>query len=189
MINKIKTKIILHGGFDPEKADEGAPNFHIELLNSTPNGGVVLIVPFAKENDRVLIGVERTINDFNRLTQRKDIRYVIANEFDFENQVSEADTIYFLGGSSSKLLRVLNNYNNISDRLYGKVIAGDSAGANVLTSFFYSKSTNTTEKGLGLLPIKFIAHYKEENLYKFDSENNGMEEVFLKEYEFKIFKI
>jgi len=75
---------------------------------------------------------------------------------------------------------------DLGDLFKGKIIAGDSAGANVLSSAFYSMRIGVSE-GLGLIPIKIICHYIEENKSKLNQIKPDLETIFLREYEFGVF--
>ena len=95
-------------------------------------------------------------------------------------------TKYILhGGHSGLLLEALKEYPNLKQASRGKIIAGDSAGANVLAEVFYSKTIGISE-GLGLIPIKLISHYVEENKDKLNQIKPDLETVFLPEYQTKV---
>jgi peptidase E len=57
-------------------------------------------------------------------------------------------------------MTALQNYHNLKDKFIGKVVAGESAGANVQATFCYSKYGGSTMKGLGILPVFMYPHYK-----------------------------
>ncbi|MCX6755059.1 MAG: Type 1 glutamine amidotransferase-like domain-containing protein [Candidatus Nomurabacteria bacterium] len=184
----MQTKFILYGGFDPEQTDNGNPDFSLEIMKETPENGMVLIVPFSKEVDRIIPTTERVKNELNAQKWQKNIKYEVASQENFILQLESADVVYFQGGSSLKLLEVLKKYPNLKDLLKGKIVAGDSAGANVMCTFFYTPSTDKVLEGLGILPIKIIPHYKEKYAGKFESIGPDLEEVLLPEYTYKVFK-
>ena len=68
----------------------------------------------------------------------------------------------------------------------GKIIAGDSAGANVLASVFYSQSAGVLE-GFEIIPIKIICHYVAENKDKLNGVKSDLETLFLGEYQIRVF--
>lgn len=74
---------------------------------------------------------------------------------------------------------------DLKSRLAGKVVAADSAGANLLSKHFYSKRNRVCE-GLGVLPIKFIPHFEEENRNKLDGLDQDCKSIFLREYEYEV---
>ena len=183
----MQTKFILYGGFDPQEASPDNLEFSKEVLREAPENANVLIVPFAKETDRILPTRERVSAELNAAKWQRHIRIEGATEKDFMQQINAADVIYFQGGSSSKLLNVLKKYPDLEQSLKGKIIGGDSGGGNVLCKFFYSSKTDTINEGLGILPLKMIPHFKEEYRNKLDSVSPELESVLLSEYTYKVF--
>lgn len=183
----MKTKFIIYGGFNPSQEGDGNASFSKEILSEAPEGARVLIVPFSKEADRVIPTTERVKNELNAQKWQEVLTFEVATEKNFVEQVKSADVVYIQGGSSSKILEALKNYPDLGDLFKGKTVAGDSAGANALSTYFYSPSSDTVTEGLGILPIKMIPHYKPEYEGKLDSVGQGLEEVFLPEYTFKVF--
>ena len=70
----------------------------------------------------------------------------------------------------------------------GKIVAGESAGANVFGEFFFSPHANDIFKGLEILPIKIIPHYKKGYEDVFNNIDKTIKPVYLKEYEFEVFR-
>lgn len=182
----MKTKFILHGGFTPGNQQENNSDFYKEILKDAPEKVKVLIVPFAKDPERIPITTERVKGEFNAIKNGKEIDFEVANEESFLEQIKSTDIIYFQGGTTLKLLGVLKKFPEMKDLLAGKTIAGESAGANVFGRFFYSPSANVVSEGLGILPLKIIPHYKEEYKDIFKDINQDLESLILKEYEYKV---
>ncbi|MBP9821505.1 MAG: Type 1 glutamine amidotransferase-like domain-containing protein [Candidatus Pacebacteria bacterium] len=183
----MKTKFILYGGFNPEQVVIDNSDFSKEVLRDAPENAKVLVVPFAKEADRVLPTFERVRSELNTSKSQNNIIIEMANEENFIQQLRSADVVYFQGGATFKLLEALKKYPNLDQSLKGKTIAGDSAGGNVLCSYFYSPRTDEVLEGLGIVPVKMIPHYKEEYKNKFDLIGSDLETVLLPEYTYKVF--
>ncbi len=183
----MKTKFILYGGFDPNEINPDNGDFSREVLKDAPENAKVLVVPFAKEVDRIVPTVERVTRELNASKWQKNIFIEIAEEESFITQVASADVVYFQGGTTIKLLDTLKKFLNLGEYLKGKTVAGDSAGGNALCSFFYTPRTDEICKGLGILPVKMIPHYKEDYKNKFDTVEPDLETVLLKEYMHKVF--
>ena len=183
----MKTKFIIYGGFDPSQQGDGNASFSKEILREAPEGAMVLIVPFSKEADRVVPTTERVKNELNTQKWQQNLVFEVATEESFVEQIKSSDVVYFQGGSSSKILETLKKYPTLGGLLVGKTVAGDSAGANALSTYFYSPSSNSISEGLAILPIKMIPHYKSEYAGKFENVGQELEEVFLPEYTFKVF--
>lgn len=185
----MKTKFMLHGGFTPGNLEENNSDFYKEILKDTPENTKILIVPFAKDIERIPITTERVKGEFNENKQQEKLEFEVANEESFIEQVKSADIIYFQGGTSLKLLEALKKFPTLKDLLKGKIVAGESAGANVFGKFFFSPSANGVFEGLGILPIKIIPHYKEDYKNVFKDVGQDLENLFLKEYEYRIINL
>ncbi len=185
----MKTKFILHGGFTKGKTEENNGEFYAEILKDAPEGTKILLVCFAKDDERVPIATEKVKLEFNKSKQQKKITFEVANEEFFIKQVKVADVVYFHGGTTLKLLKALKKFPNFKDSLSGKIVAGESAGANVFGKFFYSPSADKVDEGLGFLPLKIIPHYSEPYKGKLDSVGKDLELLSLPEYEYKVFEI
>jgi peptidase E len=183
------TKFILHGGFNSENTNEDNHAFYEEILKDVPSGSKILLVPFAKDADRIPQAIEKVSKEFQDIRGLKDISIAVATEEDFINQVKASDVIYFHGGVSLKLLEALKQYPELKSALQGKVVAGESAGANVWCKYFYSPSVDDIFEGLGLLPYKLIPHYKEEYANKLDGTDPTLEVLQLPEYQFRVFEV
>ena len=183
----MKTKFILNGGFKPGQANEDNVDFYKEILKDAPEGAKILLVPFAKDEGRISSAVEKLTAELNENKWQENITIEVADEERFVEQLKAADVAYFHGGASLKLLEMLRKYPDLEQSIIGKTIAGESAGANVWNTFFYSPRADLVSEGLGILPIKMIPHYKEEHSDKLDGVGEGLEELFLPEYTYKIF--
>ena len=182
----MKTKLILHGGFKPGQTEEDNSKFYNEILKDAPEGAKVLLVCFAKDTERVAIATTKVMVEFNRNKWQKEIAFDIASEESFAEQVKSADVIYLHGGRTLKLLDTLKRFPNLRELFDRKIIAGESAGANVLGKFCYSPRADEVIECLGILPIKIIPHYSEEFRNKLDGVGQELETLFLSEYQFKI---
>lgn len=183
----MKTKFILHGGYAKGTKQEDDA-FFSEILKNASKDAKILLVYFAESDDRVAERYADDLEQFNKNKGDKTLFFDVAIEWSFAEQAKRADIIYLHGGHTGRLLDALKRISNLRDIFGGKFIAGDSAGANVLCSAFYSKTIGVSE-GLGFIPIKIICHYIEENKNKLDHIKPDMETLFLGEYETKTFLI
>ncbi len=111
------------------------------------------------------------------------MHYKIAGEKTFIQDCAWADLIYLHGGRTSKLLGVLKNYQNLGQAFEGKIIAGDSAGVNILGVLFYSKTSKEIGEGLRILPYKIVVHYVDDTPNPLANVEQYLETLFLREYE------
>ncbi len=180
-------KYILNGGFNINNTENNNDEFYLEILKDAPESSSVLLVLFANEYERFVPKKERIASEFKQVTKAQKLSFEIANEQDFISQIKKADIVYFVGGKNIKLLEVLNRFPELVNYLKGKVVAGESAGANVLAKYCYSPNADKAMEGLGLLPIRLIPHYHEKYKGKLDEVGSEFELVLLPEYENRIF--
>lgn len=77
----------------------------------------------------------------------------------FNEQVKNADAIHIHGGDDHLLRYWLQPF-DIPHIFEGKTVGASSAGSNVLVTHFWTCDWRECGDGLGILPIKFISHYK-----------------------------
>lgn len=184
-----KTKFILHGGFANGQIDDSADSFFSEILKDAPDVSKVLLVCFARDTEEIPNNSEMIIGEFNKNNLGKELHFEIANEESFLEQVAAADIVYLQGGKTFQLLEILKKYPEFKNVLRGKIIAGESAGANVLGSYFYSKSNGKAGIGLDLVHVKIIPHYSGQYKNELDDVGIGLELLLLSEGQFKVFII
>jgi peptidase E len=183
----METKFILHGGYAKGVKQED-DLFFSEVLSTAPREAKILLVYFAEDNERVAERTKDDIEQFEKNKGDRSLSFETATEELFPEQANTADVIYLHGGHSKKLLDALEQFPGLKKAFAGKIVAGDSAGANVLAAAFYSKSIGVQE-GLGIIPIKIISHYLEENKNKLADIKPDLETLFLPEFELKTFII
>ena len=87
-------------------------------------------------------------------------------------------------------MNALSEYPNLYEDLKGRVIASESAGANVQAVYCYSKSGGGIMKGLGILPVFMYPHYENRAEKEIDLKQipQNLEKVFLSNYKFRVFE-
>lgn len=182
----MKTKIILHGGYASHENSENDKYFK-EILNINKKELSILLVLFAKPESEHDEKAKKVISQFAKNNNDKFLKFEIAQMDKFVNQIQEADVVYLHGGKTLDLLKALRRVNNLSELVKDKTVAGESAGAYVLSSCFYSKSLEKCFEGLNFVPVKTICHYEGKNKEMLSSCHSELEELLLENYKFKIF--
>ncbi|MCA9360397.1 Type 1 glutamine amidotransferase-like domain-containing protein [Candidatus Nomurabacteria bacterium] len=187
------TKFILHGGYTRQNSD----SFFQELINDTPNMGKILSVYFACEIDAEIKFLEE-VEKIKRLSDGREIYIDMANESNFVEQLKESDVVYIRGGNTELLKSKLAKYSEFSELIKGKTVAGSSAGAYVLSKYYYANSLDEVREGLGLVPVRVVCHY-ESNIHPkigdsdpvkmLDDFDSDIELVLLKDFEWKVFEL
>lgn len=184
----MKTKFILHGG-NAQEMNEDNNLFFCEILKDFPNEVNVLLVQFSVTEEKQEIYKQRHINQFEKARENRKINYQIAIVDNFIQQIKWANVIYFCGspGGTLRLLSILNKF-NLKDLFKGKTVAGESAGANCLASFCFSKSGGILQT-LGFIQVRIIPHYEIGIEKKLDGIHEELKLLLLPNYKFKVFLI
>jgi peptidase E len=147
------------------------------------------LVYFAKRKLDYKRVKKEDVSQFEKNKGDKILAFEIASKDLFVRQLKQSDIIYLHGGKTLKLLAELKKVPNLRQLLGGKVVAGESAGAYVLSSCFYSKSEKGVFEGLGFVPVKTICHYIGKNKDKLKQCQPGLKELLLGDYQYRVFEI
>lgn len=185
------TKFVLHGGRDKNhklKTDY----FEIcRILIQGFNKPKILLVYFAKARELWEEKFSEDQTSFSKDVIGRECALEIASTDLklFEEQIKNCDIIYVPGGSTLPLIESIRPLNNFGQLISGKVYFGSSAGAYLVSKYYYSVDRQRIEEGLGILPIKCFAHWDESQQKSLDELKNFSEElpvILLREGEYKI---
>ena len=101
--------------------------------------------------------------DHLRICGAKDqIRFEIANPDPaiLVHQLATAELIFIRGGDTEILMSMLNRQHSLEVLTQDKIIIGSSAGAYVLSKYYWSNSTKSIKNGLGIANVKLFCHYE-----------------------------
>jgi len=180
------TKYILHAGNTGRKTDDNK-NFFYEITRGLSDPVKVLCVYYAKEDKSKWQELfENDQENFSSASPQKVLIFEMANDktIAFVEQIKSADVIYMRGGNSTHILQeYLEKVDDLEKLWSGKVVAGSSAGAIVLSEYYYENDDEVRpyNKGLGILPIKTFCHYTEEQsdkLTKLKEYGENMETIY-----------
>jgi len=180
------TKFILHGGFD-KNIEYIRDEFFQEALKDAPVDVKIFLVFFAELEESMQLRIEQCKGQFKKNKGSKNLEFKMATEENFLEGCAWADIIFLSGGRTVKLLESLKKFKNLSQIFKGKIVAGDSAGVNVLGYSFYSRKIKEINEGLGILPFKIIVHYTEDMGNPLSEVEPNLDTVLLREYETKVF--
>ncbi len=191
------TKYILAGGRVHVAPDNGKA-FINELIKGFSHKPVkILVCLFAVPKEQWQEKFNGDQEYFSKFIS--DFELELADENIFTKQVKRSDVIFLRGGHTRPLMDLLTKNIDWLQELNGKVFAGTSAGAEAISKYYFVTKTNRNGEGLGLLPIKFIPHWKStyfddepqnidwDKLYSdFKNYKEDLELIVLKEGEFKV---
>jgi peptidase E len=154
------TKYILHGGYTNVK-NKFNEKFFKEILSDFKTSAKILLVLFAREQKEWLMLEKREKDHLTKSRPDLKLEFEIANEKGdiLERQIKHADVVFIVGGQNDPLKKILRRVGNLRYLFENKTVAGSSAGAYVLSKYFYSHEDKGIFRGLGVLPIKVLAHY------------------------------
>jgi peptidase E len=161
------TKYVLQSG-NVKKYPEKLKKYNEEVFHDFLSGGKneksknepvkVLFNFFSQKRENWEIKYESYSNRLKEDVNLK-LETKMAMPDEFAEQCQWADVIFFAGGDDEMLLCRLAEL-GIPKIWAGKVVTGSSAGADFLVNSFYTSDWRMVKKGLGILPVKFIPHYK-----------------------------
>lgn len=94
-------------------------------------------------------------DNLNGLTRSYDY----ANEGDFLAKIEKSDLIFFHGGRTQTLIDKIAKYPELQKYLAGKIVIGSSAGANMLSRYYWSPSHQRPGQGRGFVNQNVMVHY------------------------------
>jgi len=159
------TKYILHGGATRAPLD-GNKRFFREALVGQKNKVKILAVYFAREQKDYDWMFDLEQDNFKSNSPEKDIEIEIAssNMAVFREQLKQADVIYVRGGDTFRLIDKIKQLPEFAELISGKIYAGSSAGVYLVAKYYYENDRDVIAEGLGILPIKAIAHWSEDKI-------------------------
>lgn len=153
------TKYILNSG-GVRNNSELAKIFFAEVVKGLGNNPRILICHFAQPREN---WEKKFVEDKEKIFKLfpGDVNpiFSLALPKTFEQQIKDSEVIYIKGGDDHLLLYWFKKF-NIPKIWEGKVIAASSAGSDVLVKSFWTCDWRKNMDGLGILPIKFLPHYK-----------------------------
>lgn len=165
------TKYILHGGETGRKSDDNK-KFFAEITRHLSDSDKILCVNFARPKDDWEELFEADQVSFAGKNGEKSQSLVLASDKTsaFVEQLKKAKAIYLRGGNTHILKEYLDKVDDLESLFEDKIVAGSSAGALVLSRYFYENDDedNPFNEGLGILPFKTFCHYSDEKSDKLE---------------------
>lgn len=153
------TKYVLNSG-GIKNEPELKKKFHQELVKNLGDNPKFLLCNFAQGREyweSKFQGYSDAISE--DMLEGINPTFELALPANFVEQCSYADVIYFHGGDDHLLQYWMKRY-NLHDLFRGKVVATNSASSDMLATHHWTGDWRSCADGFGILPIKFIPHYK-----------------------------
>ena len=153
------TKYILNSGA-VARYPEKNKKFILESFKTAPSNPKVLMVFFAQPRELWEAKYPKfttAISDI--LGDKYSPTYTLSMPDEFESQVELADVVMIFGGDDELLQHRLEG-KDLRGLFKNKIVSVNSAGSNVLSTCYWTCDWREVQKGFGVLPIKFLSHYK-----------------------------
>ncbi|MEK7649181.1 MAG: hypothetical protein AAB400_04720 [Patescibacteria group bacterium] len=154
-------KYILNSGGIGNSSDEGRAFFH-EVVKDFGTSPRLLICAFAQPRED---WEEKFAEDTTaiQLLFTQDVHPILELAFPdtFKEQLHRSHAVYLHGGDDHLIQYWLKKF-DLSKLFENKVVATNSASSHALAKSFWTCDWRKCMDGLGILPIKFLAHYLSE---------------------------
>lgn len=160
--NHTHTTFILHGG-ESSRNTQANKSFFTHIVDHVHKNKLdILCVYFARPKHRWEESFEEDRAIFHELCSSKSLNITMADlEIQvLRRQIQKSDIVFINGGLHGCLKETLNTLGNFPTLIRGKTVVGISAGANILSKYYWSSVAQDIREGLGILPIKLICHYE-----------------------------
>lgn len=153
------TKYVLNSG-GIKRYPELKKKFHKELIKGLGDNPKFLLCNFAQAREeweaKFQGYCDTIVEDMPRGVKPS---FELALPAAFSEQCHKADIIYIHGGDDHLLQYWMRQFDFV-ELFKGKVVAGNSAGSDMLATHHWTCDWRACADGLGILPIKFIPHYQ-----------------------------
>ncbi|MBT4849500.1 type 1 glutamine amidotransferase-like domain-containing protein [Candidatus Parcubacteria bacterium] len=153
------TKYILNSGGsrnNPTKAKESIE----ETLKDLGQNPKVLFCFFAQKREDWETKYKEKMEGFKKMVPSgTEVSFDLAFPDTFAEQIKNSDAVVIFGGDDF-LLQCWFKQFDIPKIWKDKVVVTSSASSNALAKHFWTCDWRQSMDGLGILPIKFISHYK-----------------------------
>ncbi len=156
------TKYILHGGVT-KGADPMNDSFFQEVTRESAGKTRILLNYFARKPEEYEQSAKEDKKRFLENSPHTDVEFDIADPHRLAEQLERCPIMYIKGGNTPLLLKLLSHAQDFRKCINGRVIAGVSAGVNVLSAYYWSNHNTRIMEGLGILNIKVICHFHPED--------------------------
>ena len=155
------TKFILHGGNIGIGPDEDRKRYFEEIVRGPKQPVRILLIYFAKTTDQwdAKLAEDRVFFSPEFVGCDCSVEVADPDPETFSRQAARADVLFVRGGDTLRLMEAIRPVTDFHRLLDGKTYAGSSAGAYLVSTYYYSNDRKRVEEGLGILPIKCFAHW------------------------------
>lgn len=153
------TKYVLNSGGVSKNTDK-AKKFFQEVVTGLGNTPKILLCFFAIAREDWEAKYAQDLQEIPELLGAEvDASFELALPETFVTQLKNCDAVYLHGGDDHLLQYWLKQF-DLPKLWEGKVVTTNSASSNALSKYFWTCDWRACMDGLGILPIKFLPHFK-----------------------------
>jgi cyanophycinase-like exopeptidase len=171
------TKYILHGG---NEFDENEDNYYFYNLfgrDLAEGANVLISIHALQEKDRNIRFLEISKRISKYCPKNLNVELAEQNSEEFIQQLKKSQVLFLRGGETLRLKEYIKTVDKFSELIKEKVIVAASAGAYILSEFYYDSQTLSISEGLGILPLKILCHYSDERKPRLELLKNHHSEL------------
>lgn len=155
------TKYILNSGGIRHSSEKAREFFH-EVLKGFGENPQLLICAFAQPRECWETKFAEDEAMFRNMFEKNAQPLLdLAFPDTFEEQLRQSSVIYIHGGDDHLIQYWLRKF-DLPKLWEGKTVATNSAGSHAMAQHFWTCDWRRCMDGLGILPIKFLAHFQSE---------------------------
>lgn len=153
------TKYIVNSGGTTNDSNKTS-KYYAEILKGLGDNPKILYCFFAEKRENWEEKYDKYVEYFKSLID-KSVKptFELAMPDKFVEQVEKSDAVVIHGGDDHLVIYWLKQY-DLPKIFKDKTVAVSSASSDALSTSFYAIDWRQCMDGLGILPIKFIPHYK-----------------------------
>lgn len=159
MYTGVVTKYVLNSG-GLRNAPERGKLFLAEIVKDLGSNPRMLVTLFAQPREDWEEKFAQYQNELNECAPKGvKLTFELAFPDKFKEQVKNSDIVYIHGGDDHLIKYWFSKF-DIPKIWKDKVVATSSAGSDMLVKHYWTCDWRQCMDGFGVLPIKFLPHYK-----------------------------
>ncbi len=151
------TTFLLHGGMLSIE-DERNDSYFRKLTEGLEDGDQVLFIGFARRDEQERNEIYERDKRYILAQTQADISCVNATRENIIDQLRQSKAVHMTGGETPELIQDVLHYPDFLDAVRGKRIGGSSAGACLLSTYYFINDQRGVLEGTGILPIRLRVH-------------------------------
>jgi cyanophycinase-like exopeptidase len=192
------SRIILHGGNSNKKSAKNDTFFREIVTGVGKNTIQILCVYFARPEGRWENSYAEDQAIFRALAIEMGLdietKQATYNMEELLQAIADADVVFINGGYKGHLKETLLaiGVDNFRQMIQSKTLVGISAGANLLSHYYYSQGIDDIRAGVGLLNLNILTHYhadRPEHMEKLKAYSGNIPIVTIAEEEYTIINL